>query len=91
LVGDLHQPLHVSTLFNSTFPEGDAGGNMINIIDQNGKKTTLHKYWDDLLENYEYIKRPLDEAARNRVHQIADDIMNNFPFKDFEEKMQVLF
>lgn len=28
VVGDIHQPLHTTTLYNTTFPTGDLGGNL---------------------------------------------------------------
>lgn len=31
LVGDLHQPLHCTTYVSAYFPNGDMGGNLINI------------------------------------------------------------
>ena len=29
LVGDIHQPLHSTSMYNSTFKKGDMGGNKI--------------------------------------------------------------
>lgn len=46
LVGDIHQPLHSTALFNAArFPKGDRGGNEIPL--KNGGN--LHKLWDNLL------------------------------------------
>lgn len=42
LVGDIHQPLHSSTLYTSKkLPHGDRGGGLINIGESN-----LHRVWD---------------------------------------------
>ena len=43
LVGDIHQPLHATTLYNQTFPEGDLGGNRFEL---KGKFKNLHSFWD---------------------------------------------
>jgi len=49
-VGDIHQPLHCATRFDSTNPKGDQGGNLVWIMipDQTGKlrKSNLHSFWD---------------------------------------------
>ena len=51
LVGDSHQPLHSTALFDSVFfPKGDRGGNLIKIKGQ-GRIQNLHWYWDSRLDN----------------------------------------
>ncbi|MGZ5437098.1 MAG: S1/P1 nuclease [Pyrinomonadaceae bacterium] len=49
-VGDIHQPLHCGTRVSAALPEGDRGGNEVNlkILQPNGttKSTNLHSYWD---------------------------------------------
>jgi S1/P1 Nuclease len=46
LVGDVHQPLHVSTRVSSTDPNGDSGGNLVKL---SCAHCELHAFWDDLL------------------------------------------
>jgi hypothetical protein len=48
LVGDLHQPLHATTLYNEEYPIGDKGGNSVAVRGE-GNITNLHAYWDDLM------------------------------------------
>jgi hypothetical protein len=48
LIGDIHQPLHCASLFNSTYPDGDKGGNDF-FVRQNSKGIRLHGLWDGLL------------------------------------------
>jgi S1/P1 Nuclease len=48
LYGDIHQPLHCSTRFNSEFPTGDRGGNSF-IIRPHGAGIPLHTFVDDIL------------------------------------------
>ncbi|MEO8051923.1 MAG: S1/P1 nuclease [Acidobacteriota bacterium] len=43
LVGDVHQPLHLTSRFLRSQPKGDAGGNFV--IVEPGR--TLHALWDD--------------------------------------------
>ena len=65
LVGDAHQPLHSSALFTSSrFPEGDHGGNYLNI--EHDYK--LHGFWDDQVsteEPYDTVRRLAAEVGRN--------------------------
>lgn len=51
LVGDSHQPLHSTALFDKRyFPKGDRGGNLLKIKGQ-GRIKNLHWYWDSRLDN----------------------------------------
>lgn len=58
LVGDIHQPLHDSSLFSAVFPKGDRGGNSETVlastvkgdpIEQAAHPRNLHALWDDML------------------------------------------
>jgi hypothetical protein len=63
LIGDLHQPLHCSTLINEHFPEGDRGGNLFYVrADENG--INLHAFWDGLLGQEHNTRKVLNLAAR---------------------------
>jgi hypothetical protein len=46
LVGDLHQPLHASTLVTRDKPKGNGGGGVFVVLDVRGKIVNLHSYWD---------------------------------------------
>jgi hypothetical protein len=48
LLGDIHQPLHCITLFNSDFPNGDRGGTRA-YVKNGGRVVQLHAFWDGLL------------------------------------------
>ena len=47
-VGDIHQPLHATTRFDSTYPDGDRGGNSFKLLAKDGIKE-LHGVWDSIL------------------------------------------
>ncbi|HMP02144.1 MAG TPA: S1/P1 nuclease [Gemmatales bacterium] len=50
LVGDVHQPLHVASLFSARFPSGDRGGNRFYIrVREDRAAINLHQFWDDLI------------------------------------------
>jgi hypothetical protein len=44
LIGDVHQPLHCCSLFNSDYPTGDKGGNSF-FIKPATKGIPLHSFW----------------------------------------------
>lgn len=45
VLGDIHQPLHASTLVNEQFPNGDQGGNLF-LIKYSENIENLHKLFD---------------------------------------------
>ncbi|MBL6854686.1 MAG: hypothetical protein ISQ86_14955, partial [Alphaproteobacteria bacterium] len=48
IAGDIHQPLHTSTLYSAAYPQGDAEGTRQYVFDPEVKATvSLHWYWDD--------------------------------------------
>jgi hypothetical protein len=48
LIGDLHQPLHCASLFDSAHPNGDKGGNDF-FVKPAEHGISLHSFWDGLL------------------------------------------
>ena len=47
IMGDIHQPLHVSDLFSKDFPTGNAAGSLSYVLDPvNKNPITLHILWD---------------------------------------------
>jgi hypothetical protein len=48
LVGDIHQPLHAVSWFSKEFPNGDQGGNLDIIENENNVIINLHYYWDSI-------------------------------------------
>jgi S1/P1 Nuclease len=47
LVGDVHQPLHTTSRFTHSQPNGDEGGNRVALCEKPCRKE-LHAYWDEL-------------------------------------------
>ena len=82
LAGDVHQPLHAATRYTPAHPDGDAGGNGFTLQPAPPVNArSLHFYWDAAagLFGAESPKRPLDDAARARVRQYAEDLMRRYP------------
>lgn len=74
-IGDIHQPLHATELYDSTFPQGDHGGNSFSVNFEN-KAWRLHFIWDSVCGKYQGEPiRPLNSTARSFIQQQAQDVM----------------
>jgi hypothetical protein len=60
LIGDIHQPLHTTTLVSNYFPNGDEGGNKIPTVQGHN----LHSLWDDLLGTRSQMRDVDREVAK---------------------------
>lgn len=69
LVGDIHQPLHVSARVTEGEPEGDRGGNLFELAGNDN----LHSYWDRALSDA--FERQVDESEFTYIRRIASSIM----------------
>ena len=87
LVGDVHQPLHAATRYSAAKPDGDAGGNGFTVKMPDGKNSRLHFYWDAGAGRFgfESLKRPLDQASRERIRTLADELMKSHPAESMPE------
>ena len=88
LVGDVHQPLHASTRVTAAHPEGDAGGNLFRIqMPPDAHITNLHAFWDAAGGAFGFAspKRPLDQAGKDRILSLAQDLMKEYPADSMPE------
>jgi hypothetical protein len=70
LVGDIHQPLHVSQIFTLDYPNGDRGGNEICVrVTQFGQPMDLHRFWDGVITSSQNLTRLCNEATALRNRQ----------------------
>jgi hypothetical protein len=74
VVGDIHQPMHSTTLFSSRlFREGDHGGNDVPTV----QRKNLHSVWDSFPGGTVDLKTARDDALR---------LMSNAELKQLGEK-----
>ena len=79
IVGDVHQPLHAGELFSAQFPQGDAAGDKIYLIDPDTHRPVkLHWFWDDAVH-----RAAEPEAALAR----AGAFMTKFPRAHFRAQL----
>ncbi len=74
-VGDMHQPLHVTTRATPQHPEGDKGGNSFKL---NYRPDNLHALWDEVMGMIPPVKRPLDQAGVDAIEMWANNIKTQY-------------
>ncbi|HTM64170.1 MAG TPA: S1/P1 nuclease [Gammaproteobacteria bacterium] len=85
IVGDLHQPLHTTTLFSAKHPNGDKGGNLFKIM-YNGKLMNTHTLWDSGVGSFE----GKNGRATDHAKELAVNIMQEYPVSGFGTQAQDL-
>jgi len=82
LVGDIHQPLHCSTLVNADYEEpiGDKGGNSF-FVKPNTAGVNLHSIWDKALgasvnyrSQFNYATRIVADNSRANLAELSKDL-----------------
>lgn len=87
IVGDIHQPLHIATMYSQLFPSGDEGGNLYNIA-YDSNISELHALWDSGVGKLETdIPRPLTDDSRSQIEEMAQDFMNSYSRQDLSSQL----
>lgn len=77
LIGDIHQPLHVSDQYSKEFPAGNGSGTLEYVMDPvNEKPIPLHLLWDSNI----YRSTALDAIEQN-----AQELVEKYPRSAFPE------
>ena len=86
IVGDIHMPLHCTSLYSKDFPSGDYGGGMFKLnIDLNGKNS-LHALWDSCLTRDGIrLERPLSNAGIAYIEDFKNEITALYPKDSIDE------
>lgn len=89
LVGDIHQPLHVTSLFSKKFPHSDYGGNFYT-IQFDKKVSNLHDLWDSVLGTLEHdYSRPISDSDLHLLETAAKDLMADFPRDTMDDELSI--
>jgi hypothetical protein len=82
IVGDLHQPLHSVSRVSKEHPDGDRGGNLFFVMDNNAAKLqTLHGLWDGGFGVY-------DNEHASSIDELEKLITGKFPEAFFGDKVK---
>lgn len=88
LIGDIHQPLHMSGKVSDSNPKGDQGGNLFLLTPKGtprDKQLNLHSFWDSIIaQNEPNIK---DRCDADYIDPIADAIIKKFPYDNEKAKL----
>jgi len=87
LVGDIHQPLHVSARVTEYDPKGDRGGNAFLLTPKGTKRDdqdNLHSFWDQAIGRY-MPNKDMCEAAY--YEPIAERIMKLYPYGKMKDRL----
>ncbi|MEZ5041600.1 MAG: S1/P1 nuclease [Saprospiraceae bacterium] len=85
-VGDLHQPMHSTTVYDNDLPAGNVGGNVFPLDSKTWRN--MHALWDDgcgYLSEYNDInpygeqKEPLSKEEIDRLWKLAEQIVKEVP------------
>lgn len=97
VVGDVHQPLHATSLFSALLFDGkivngDAGGNLIPILDPyKTDSRNLHAFWDNGLGLFPRVETlPLDELTRANVRKMAEELTTALPKAFFGKDVELI-
>jgi hypothetical protein len=75
LVGDVHQPLHVTNLYSSRWPQGDRGGNLFFIrATATSQPINLHSFWDGLILGSDDVRGVMNRATALRAARAGTTI-----------------
>jgi S1/P1 Nuclease len=99
LVGDIHQPLHATSLFSKEFPRGDQGGNQVFVKNAKNVSMPLHTYWDDVVGmalDYNSIRKIADRIeaehpAAQLKDQVSDPSLIDWAKESFETAKSVVY
>ena len=86
LIGDIHQPLHMSGKTTEKYPKGDKGGNsfFLTPLGQKGRSDNLHSFWDQIIGRYLPNN---DQCDADYLDPKAQDIMKLYPYDKLKDKL----
>ncbi len=88
LVGDVHQPLHMSGKVSDSNAKGDQGGNLFFLTPKGtprDKQQNLHSYWDSIIGRYQPNSK--DQCDADYIDPIAEEIIRLYPFDKVKGKL----
>jgi hypothetical protein len=88
LIGDIHQPLHMSGKVSDFSPKGDQGGNLFYLTPKGTpreKQENLHSFWDSIIGRYHPNTKDMCDA--DFIDPIAQEIMRLHPYEKENDKL----
>jgi hypothetical protein len=89
LIGDIHQPLHMSGKVSDSNPKGDQGGNLFLLTPKGtprDKQENLHWFWDSIVVRYSPNVK--DQCDSDYLDPIAQEIIAKYPYDKMKDRIQ---
>lgn len=90
VAGDVHQPLHVMSLFDKAFPKGDQGGNLFTfpVMTVNEQKlTSLHSTWDFACGEFPVLDMSDPKQLKETLPKLAKLLEERWPREELEAEI----
>lgn len=94
IIGDLHQPLHVVSMWSDKYKEGifkdsDYGGYKVLLENQGSGVSNLHTFWDSAGLGYsQRFPTPLNHQDKQYIKSIADKLKSKFDDERSEDQSE---
>lgn len=89
IIGDIHQPLHVSAKTTRGYPDGDQGGNLFFLTPKGtprDEQDNLHRFWDSIIDRTEPNKNNECDAAY--IGGLAKKIVAAYPYNKEKKNIE---
>ncbi|MCZ2390626.1 MAG: S1/P1 nuclease [Acidobacteria bacterium] len=89
IIGDIHQPLHVSAKTTKSYPKGDQGGNLFFLTPKGtprAEQENLHGFWDSIIDTTVPNKGDLCDTAY--LDPIAAKIVAAYPYDKEKKRLE---
>ena len=88
MVGDIHQPMHVTSRCTKSDLWCDGGGNGFR-INAGYKTQNLHALWDQAMTKIPFKARPLSKSSIDIYKDFAKEIAAEYPRDTFAQELRV--
>jgi len=86
-VGDIHQPLHDTSMYDSMYVTGDRGGNSFGIT-YNTEVKNLHALWDSVFSFYRTdVTAPFNNVDKTYIQDLSSQLRVEFPKTTFATQL----
>jgi|ERR1035437_151803 hypothetical protein len=88
LIGDIHQPLHVTGRVTADQPKGDQGGNLFSLTPKGtsrDKADNLHRFWDGVIDRT--VPNSKDLCDTDYLVPIAKEIIKKYPYAKLQDRI----
>lgn len=89
IIGDIHQPLHVSAKTTKSYPKGDQGGNLFFLTPKGtprDEQLNLHGFWDSIIDRT--VPNSKDECDAAYLDPLGEKIMEKYSREKLQKDLE---